>query len=56
MIPLAATSTADSIRWLGGKRWRTLHTLMYVSAVFSLVHYLGLATNRWKPVIVDGAR
>lgn len=51
MIPLAATSTAASIRWLGGKRWRTLHSLVYVSAVTSLVHYLGLATNHWKPVI-----
>lgn len=32
LIPLAATSTAGMIRRLGGKRWRQLHRLIYISA------------------------
>jgi len=38
LIPLAATSTAASIRRLG-KRWQTLHRLIYVSALAGVVHY-----------------
>jgi sulfoxide reductase heme-binding subunit YedZ len=39
LIPLALTSTAGSIRRLGGKRWRRLHRLVYVSALAGVVHY-----------------
>jgi sulfoxide reductase heme-binding subunit YedZ len=39
MVPLAATSTAGSIRRLGGKRWQRLHRLAYVSATAGVVHY-----------------
>jgi len=39
MVPLALTSTAASIRRLGGRRWRALHRLIYVTAVFGVVHY-----------------
>ena len=39
MLPLALTSTRDMIRRLGGRRWQLLHRLIYVSAVFSVVHY-----------------
>ena len=39
MIPLAATSTAGMIRRLGGRRWRNLHRLVYVSAAGGVVHY-----------------
>jgi methionine sulfoxide reductase heme-binding subunit len=42
MIPLALTSTAGSIRRLGGKRWNLLHRLIYVSAVLGVIHYLWL--------------
>jgi sulfoxide reductase heme-binding subunit YedZ len=45
MIPLAATSTAGSIQRLGGRRWRMLHTLAYVSAVAGVVHAWGLADS-----------
>jgi len=41
MIPLAATSTKWAIRKLG-KRWQTLHRLIYVSAFAGVVHYLWL--------------
>ena len=43
MIPLAATSTAASIRWLGGTRWQWLHRLVYVIGVCAVLHYLWLA-------------
>ena len=45
MLPLAATSTAASIRWLGGARWRRLHQLVYVSAVAGVVHYYWLVKS-----------
>jgi sulfoxide reductase heme-binding subunit YedZ len=39
LVPLALTSTAASIRGLGGRRWRALHRLIYVAALFGVVHY-----------------
>ena len=39
MVPLAATSTAGMIRRLGGRTWRRLHRLVYVSAALGVVHY-----------------
>jgi methionine sulfoxide reductase heme-binding subunit len=38
LIPLALTSTKWSIRQLG-KRWKTLHQLVYVAALLGIVHY-----------------
>src|SRR5436309_3145028 len=37
MVPLALTSTAASIRRLGGRRWNLLHRLVYVSASAGVV-------------------
>ncbi len=39
LFPLALTSTAASIRWLGGKRWQLLHRLVYLSALAGAIHY-----------------
>jgi sulfoxide reductase heme-binding subunit YedZ len=39
LLPLALTSTAKSIRRLGGPRWRRLHQLIYVAAVCGVIHY-----------------
>jgi len=39
LVPLALTSTAASIRRLGGRRWRVLHRLIYVAALFGVIHY-----------------
>jgi methionine sulfoxide reductase heme-binding subunit len=39
MVPLAATSTAASIRRLGGRRWQLLHRLVYVSAAAGAIHF-----------------
>jgi len=40
MLPLALTSTAGMIRRLGGRRWRRLHQLIYLSAVAAPIHYM----------------
>lgn len=39
LIPLALTSTKNSIKRLGSKRWQALHRLAYVAAVAGVVHY-----------------
>jgi sulfoxide reductase heme-binding subunit YedZ len=45
LIPLALTSTAGWIRRLGGRRWRVLHRLIYVSAAAGAVHYYWLVKS-----------
>lgn len=39
LIPLAATSTNAMMKKLGGKRWQVLHKLVYVIAIFAVLHY-----------------
>ncbi len=39
LTALAITSTAGSIRRLGGKRWQRLHQLIYVAVVAGVIHY-----------------
>jgi methionine sulfoxide reductase heme-binding subunit len=39
MIPLAVTSRASMVRRLG-KRWATLHSLVYVAALGGIVHFV----------------
>ena len=55
LIPLAVTSTAGWIRRLGGKRWRTLHRLIYFSAVAGVVHYLWLVKADIRKPIIYGS-
>ncbi len=51
MIPLALTSTAWSIRWLGGKNWQRLHRLIYLTGILGIVHYAWLVkADRRKPI------
>jgi sulfoxide reductase heme-binding subunit YedZ len=47
MVPLALTSTKGWIRRLG-RRWQTLHRLIYVSAVCAAVHFA------WKVKVFSG--
>lgn len=50
LVPLAFTSTAGSIRRLGGKRWSQLHRLIYVIAVLGVIHYdWSVKSNKIKP-------
>lgn len=39
LAPLAATSTAASVRWLGFPRWKRLHRLVYVAAALAATHF-----------------
>jgi sulfoxide reductase heme-binding subunit YedZ len=39
MVPLAVTSTAGSIRRLGGRRWNRLHRIVYATACLGALHY-----------------
>ena len=42
LVPLALTSTAWSIRKLGGKNWQLLHRLIYLSAILGVIHFIWL--------------
>lgn len=54
LIPLAVTSTRGWVRRLG-RRWRTLHRLVYVSAALGVVHFLWLVkADTREPLIFAG--
>jgi sulfoxide reductase heme-binding subunit YedZ len=55
LVPLAATSTAGWIRRLGGRRWRMLHSLIYVSAAAGVVHYYWLVKSDIRKPVFYGA-
>jgi len=55
MIPLALTSTAGSIRRLGGKRWQMLHRAVYASAVLGVIHYYWLVKSDIRKPVFYGA-
>jgi sulfoxide reductase heme-binding subunit YedZ len=38
LLPLALTSTDRTMRWLGGKRWKVLHRLVYPAAALGVWH------------------
>jgi len=51
MIPLALTSTAWSIRRLGGRNWQRLHRLIYFTGILAVVHYTWLVkADLRKPI------
>jgi sulfoxide reductase heme-binding subunit YedZ len=55
MLPLALTSTAASIRWLGGRRWQALHRLIYASAIAGVVHFWWLVKrDLTRPEVLAG--
>jgi methionine sulfoxide reductase heme-binding subunit len=39
MLPLAITSTNKMVKRLGGKRWNTLHKLIYAAGVAGALHF-----------------
>ncbi len=39
LVALAATSTAGSIRRLGGRKWQILHRVVYLSACSAVIHF-----------------
>lgn len=40
LVPLALTSTNDSVRRLGFRRWQRLHQLAYAAGVLAVVHFV----------------
>jgi sulfoxide reductase heme-binding subunit YedZ len=54
LVPLAITSTAGWIRRLGGKRWRNLHRLIYVTAIAGVAHYYWLVKSDHRLPILYG--
>jgi sulfoxide reductase heme-binding subunit YedZ len=52
LLPLAITSTNGMIRRLG-KRWQTLHRLVYLAAMCGVIHFVWLVKAdmplRWAP-------
>jgi len=55
LVPLAITSTAGWIRRLGGKRWQSLHRLVYASAVAGVIHYYWLVKSDIRLPLLYGA-
>jgi len=39
LVPLAVTSTNAMIKRLGGRRWQSLHRLVYLIAIGGVIHY-----------------
>jgi methionine sulfoxide reductase heme-binding subunit len=55
MVPLALTSTAWSIRLLGGKNWQRLHRLIYLTGILAVVHYIWLVKADLRKPLEYGA-
>ena len=55
MIPLALTSPNRVAKWMGGKRWRLLHRLVYFTALGGVIHYLWLVkADTQRPLMYGG--
>ena len=54
LIPLAATSTAASVRRLGFVRWKRLHRLAYVAAALGVVHFILRVKKDLREPVVYG--
>ena len=54
LVPLAVTSTNAMMRRLG-KRWGQLHQLVYVIAVFGILHYLWLVKADYLQPLIHAA-
>ncbi len=56
LLALAATSPQRVLRAMGGKNWQRLHRLVYVAAIFAVVHYWWLVKagvrTPWKDTAV----
>jgi len=39
LLALAATSPLAVLRAMGGKNWQRLHRLIYIAAIFAVIHY-----------------
>ena len=56
LVPLAATSADWCIKQLGGKKWQTLHKLVYLIGILAVLHYLWLKKgDDWGGAAAHGA-
>lgn len=55
MVPLALTSFDKMIKWMGGKRWRALHRLVYLTGIGGVIHYLWLVKADIQRPLTYGA-
>jgi sulfoxide reductase heme-binding subunit YedZ len=57
MLPLALTSFNAAIRWMGVRRWQTLHRLVYATAVLAVLHFFWMRAgkNDFTEVLVYAA-
>lgn len=55
LLPLAATSTAAAIRWLGARRWKLLHRLIYPASLLACLHFAFMVKGRQlEPLVYAG--
>lgn len=54
LIPMTATSFNAAIRWLGPRRWRGLHRLIYLIVPMGVVHYYLLVKADHRPPLIYG--
>jgi len=54
MLPLAITSTDQMVKRLGGKRWALLHRVVYLAAIFGVLHYYLLVKSDTRLPITFG--
>jgi methionine sulfoxide reductase heme-binding subunit len=55
MVPLALTSPNIVAKWMGGKKWRLLHRLVYFTALGGVIHYLWLVkADKQRPLMYGG--
>jgi sulfoxide reductase heme-binding subunit YedZ len=54
LIPLALTSTKDSQKRLG-KKWKTLHKLVYLVGVLAVIHFIWLVKNAYTQPLIFAA-
>jgi sulfoxide reductase heme-binding subunit YedZ len=54
MSPLAITSTNKMVKRLGGKRWSTLHKLVYVAGIAGVLHFWMLVKSDTRLPITFG--
>ncbi len=54
LIPLAVTSTKGWQKRLG-KRWKTLHKVVYLIGVLAVVHYIWLVKNAYTQPLIFAA-
>ena len=55
LFALAVTSPAAAVRRLGGRRWQALHRLVYLAAIFAVLHFFWLVKRDVTEPLAYGA-